>query len=459
MKHGKPYLPRSVIQGNIWPAIPDKSAAQMLAIQQQLESSQWWSEEILRKLQLQQLSQLLSHASRTIPFYQSRLIKAGFSPGNMLTEEQWKHIPLLTRNDIQQVGDALISSEIPEHHGKVNQVQTSGSTGRPVKVLHTSIANFFWRACTLRDHYWHRRDLSLKLAAIRPEVNIEPGTGVSNSGWGPSTDIIYETGPSAVLSSSTDIKQQAIWLCEQNPDYFLSLPSNIIELAHHFSEKGGALSSLKEVRTYGEVAGNEVRKVCREVWDVPVVDIYSATEAGYIALQCPEHEHYHVQSETMMVEVLDEDGNTCGPNEVGRIVVTPMHNYAMPLIRYALGDYAEVGERCDCGRGLPVLKRIMGRTRNMVVLPDGRKHYPSFPANLWMDITPIRQLQLVQHDLENIEARLVMERPMQATEQQQFITMLQERFGYPFTISITSVDAIERSASGKYEDFVSKVHS
>ena len=101
MKHGKPYLPRSVIQGNIWPAIPDKSAAQMLAIQQQLESSQWWPEEILRKLQLQQLSQLLSHATRTIPFYQSRLIKAGFSPGNMLTEEQWRHIPLLTRDDIQ----------------------------------------------------------------------------------------------------------------------------------------------------------------------------------------------------------------------------------------------------------------------------------------------------------------------------------------------------------------------
>ena len=127
------------------------------------------------------------------------------------------------------------------------------------------------------------------------------------------------------------------------------------------------------MRTFGEILEPVCRATCQQVFGVKVVDMYSSQEVGYIALQCPEHEHYHVQAENLLVEVLAEDGRGCGPGEVGRVVVTTLHNFAMPLLRYDIGDYAEVGASCPCGRGLGVLTRILGRQRNLLVLPDGRR--------------------------------------------------------------------------------------
>jgi phenylacetate-CoA ligase len=104
-----------------------------------------------------------------------------------------------------------------------------------------------------------------------------------------------------------------------------------------------------------------------------MVDMYTCQEAGYLALQCPDHPHYHVQSENVLLEVVDDQGLPCAPGEVGRVLVTSLNNFATPLIRYEIGDYAEVGAACSCGRGLPVLKRIMGRYRNLLTLPDGTR--------------------------------------------------------------------------------------
>jgi len=448
---------RSSVQGISWPAIPGEAAATMLAVQGQLEASQWWTPAQLRDYQFRQLASLLEHARCTVPYYRERFADFPIQPGKRITLEEWVQLPVLTRQEIQAAGEQIRSEQIPASHGKLNMVRTSGSTGMPVRAWGTEVTQLFWRVFSLRDHIWHARDLTAMFVAIRPEVKLAPGTGASHSGWGPATDSIFHTGRSAVLSSRTDIAAQAVWLVGQNPVYLLSLPTNIMALAEHFRETKKFLPELREVRTYGEIATDEVRKICRDVWGVPVKDMYSATEVGYMALQCPEYGHYHVQSEAVLVEVLDSDNRPCAPGEVGRVVVTPLHNLAMPLIRYALGDYAELGEPCTCGRGLPVLKRILGRQRNMVVLPDGRKHWPSFPAELWADIGPIRQIQLVQHDLENIEARLIVERTLQPSEEGQFIQVLQERLGYPLNIHMHYVDQIERSRGGKYEDFISKI--
>ena len=112
-----------------------------------------------------------------------------------------------------------------------------------------------------------------------------------------------------------------------------------------------------------------------EAWGVPLSDMYSGREVGYLALQCPQHDHYHVMSEGNFLEVLGDDGRPCQPGETGRVVVTTLHNYVMPLIRYEIGDFAEVGEPCPCGRGLPVLTRILGRQQNMLTLPTGESRW------------------------------------------------------------------------------------
>lgn len=424
----------------------------MLAMQYQLEHSQWWSPDALQDQQFQQLAKVLTHAFETVPFYRERLSVIGFRPNQTITPAQFATLALLRRSDVQSLGDALRSQQPPPDHGRLLVHQTSGSTGRPIRAFGTEITQFFWNALTLRDHLWHGRDLSGKLASIRTTVE----NGLAR-GWGPSTDVAFDTGASATLNIRADIETQLRWLREQDPDYLLSHPSNLLALAQGCLAAGIRLPKLREVRAFGETVTSELRIACREAWGVSVADAYSAQEIGYIALQCPEHEHYHIQSENVLVEVLNDENRPCAPGEIGRVVITTLHNFAMPLIRYEILDYAEAGEACPCGRGLPVIRRVLGRQRNLVTLPDGRRHWPSFPAESWAHIAPIRQIQLVQRELDGIEARLVSDRPLAAEEERQLGAVLQERLGYPFRITFQYLEQIERKANFKYEDFISEL--
>ncbi|MBI5040888.1 MAG: hypothetical protein HZB57_06735 [Gammaproteobacteria bacterium] len=308
-------IPRSVVNGIGWPALPDANAAGMLALQQQLAQSQWWSPEIVCTQQQTQLMQVLAHALDTIPAYAQRFQMAGLEPRVPALLEAWLDIPILKRSELRMAGETFMSQRIPPEHGKLSKVQTSGSTGTPITAYGTRVTALFWRAFTLREHLWQCRDLSGRFAAIRPEGTLLPGRGQRAHGWGPATDVVYASGESFTLSSRTDIPTQAAWLQEVRPDYLLSLPSNLIALARHCRERGIALPNLREVRSYGEVAGDELRQLCRAVWGVEVKDMYSAQEVGYMALQCPEHAHYHVMSEGVRLEVLDAAGRQCAPGE------------------------------------------------------------------------------------------------------------------------------------------------
>lgn len=448
-----PPIPRTSVRGVGWPAIPGPRASMLLAMQFQLTQSQWWRPEVLRQQQFRQAENLLAHAMDTVPFYGEHLRMLGHPPGkDGVRPEAWAELPLLQREHIQRCGDALHSRQLPPDHGRVFDYTTSGSTGRPIRFSKTDITDFFWRALTLRDHLWHRRDLGGKLAVIRTTVNEAEGDG-----WGPATNEVFDTGSCATLNIRTDIATQATWLERQNPDYLLSHPSNILALAKRCLESGIRVPHLRQVRTFGETLMPGLREACLEAWSASLTDVYSAEEVGYIALQCPAHEHYHVQAESLLVEILNEAGKPCSPGEIGRVVLTTLHNFAMPLIRYEIGDYAEVGEPCLCGRGLPVLKRIMGRQRNMLTLPDGRQHWPSFPAEGWLPIAPVRQFQLVQRDLESIEARFVADRTVTPDEKLKLATMLHEYLRYPFRIDFVQLEQIERKPNCKFEDFISEL--
>jgi phenylacetate-CoA ligase len=195
----------------------------------------------------------------------------------------------------------------------------------------------------------------------------------------------------------------------------------------------------------------------REAWDVPLTDLYSASETGYLALQCPRHEHYHVQSESVLLEVLDDAGRPCAPGQVGRVVATPLHNFAMPLVRYDIGDFAEVGEPCDCGRGLPVLKRILGRVRNMLTTADGKRYWPVFGTRALMDAAPVLQHQFVQKAYDLVEARLVVGAPLTPAQEARFRERVQSQLPPGVQLRIAYRERLERSASGKFEDFVSEL--
>jgi phenylacetate-CoA ligase len=439
-------LPRNALAGNCWPAVPDAAGARMLALQYQLDETQWWSARRLRDEQLRQLSVLLQHARDTVPFYRQRL--AGLDLSRGLTARSFVAIPLLARQDIQTSFDALISTRVPAAHGNATDGETSGSTGRPIRYRTTELARFFWQVFTLRDHLWHQRDFNGKLASIRGRVEL----GAAH-GWGPATDVAYRSGPVSMCNTNLPVGEQAQWLMRENPDYLISVASNAHALAIYCREHGLRPSGLREVRTYGEALHPDMRTLCRQAWDVPVVDMYTCSEGGYLALQCPEHEHYHVQSESVLLEVLNQQGLPCAPGEIGKVVITPLHNFAMPLVRYDIGDYAEVGPECACGRGLPVLRSIMGKTRHVLRLPGGDMRFPRFGEAQFPSIAPVRQFQVVQKSLDSIEVNLVVAHALTAAEEQNMREHVLANLQHPFRISFVYREAIPRAESGKYEDF------
>ncbi len=445
-----------------WPAIPPPEIAGLLAVLFQLEQSQWWPSEKLAAEQSRQLALLLRHAYQTVPFYRHRFDALNLTPAAAAAPEAWQQIPLLTRRDIQTAGQSLYSSQPPATHGAVNASITGGSTGQPVVVRTTALTHFFWRVLTLRDHFWHRRDFSQSFAAIRHtrDGGGQPPAGTRVDHWGVATQDTMPTGPGYLLNMHSTVAQQADWLKRVNPGYLLSYPSALLGIAELFEARGWTLPALRQIRTFGEILEPRCRATCQRVFNVKVVDMYSSQEVGYIALQCPTHEHYHVQSDSVLVEILDESGQPCRPGQTGKVVITTLHNFAMPLVRYEIGDYAEVGETCPCGRGLPVLKRILGRQRNLLVMPNGERRWPLFGEGERPEELPaFHQFQVVQRSRQEILVNVVREAPYSPAEEATVKRYFQQTLGYPFDITVRCLESIPRSPSGKFEDFISEIET
>ena len=365
-------------------------------------------------------------------------------------------------DEATEAGDALLSTALPASHGATGEIFTSGSTGQPLRAVRSQLWELFWRAFTVRDHLWHRRDLTGKLAVIREsgEGKAPWPNGSEAPNWGSSSGALFDTGPCVSLNIRCSTQQHMDWLVRQDPDYLLTHPTVLQALLAHSFDNGVRLSRLKQIETLSEILRPATRALCEATWGVPVVDIYTTREAGYLALQCPEHEHYHVQSEGVLLEVVGKDHKPVKPGEIGRVLVTPLHNFAMPLLRYEIGDYAEPGEPCPCGRGLPVLKRILGREQNMLTLPGGERRWPllsSADIRGMLEIAPVRQYQFVQKSTEKIELRLVVARPLTESDETALGDFVRKRFGHPFAVEFKYFDEIPRGRTDKYQDFISEI--
>lgn len=428
----------------------------------QMEQSQFYTPDELFRHQRHQLKALFLHAMETVPFYADRFAKAGFDPRREISPQTIRRLPILTRTELQNAGRRIATTNLPEGHGKAFEIRTSGTTGRPVSVLKTGLTRMFWMATELRSHLWHGRDPGAKLGVIRwlekPQAMAPKGAQYQD--WGPPLSLLYpDNGPMVVLNIASRLRDQAKWLMGHHPDYLLSYPTNLMALAEYFEANGYKLPRLRQVSTASEVVSERLRETCRRVWGVPVFDSYSCEEVGSLACQCPEHEHYHVQAESVYLEVVDENGDPCPVGQTGRVLVTSLNNFASPLIRYEVGDYAEPGEPCPCGRGLPVLKRIVGRERNRLILPNGRSEFPYLGeySDYRAITTAVQQFQFVQRSLEEIELKMVVTETLTSEQERQIKDLVVRSFGHPFRVTLSYHGDIPRSASGKFEEFMCEV--
>ena len=236
--------------GLVWPFQQQNlQDVHALALQFQLQESEWWSPEKLLNHQLHQIQQLINHAAKHVPYYRERLKSFADLPPRALSMERFREIPLLKRSDIQGSTRLLRSRALPKSHGAPSPSKTSGSTGRPLEFLTTAITGRMNIALTMRGHLWHQRDFNEKNVTLRLPL---PGMPVDQAlRWA----AVAHTGPGLIIDTRLPISEMFAAIVAENPAYLQSHPQVIYGLLRHSEETGIRFENLREIRTYGETLG------------------------------------------------------------------------------------------------------------------------------------------------------------------------------------------------------------
>jgi phenylacetate-CoA ligase len=449
---------KSGVPGVTWPPMVKSANVRLLALVQWLDRSQWLAWSALQAAQQTQLAVLLKHFELQSPWVRDQLRQHGLSAES--ASQSWDafaHYPVTTRADILQAGPGLLARVVPPSHLPVTTRTTSGSTGVPVTAHRSAVNQLFWQATTLREHLWHQRDPKGRLAVIRQSV----AKTFDHVSWGAPVANLFDTGTSHGMPINTAPEDLLQWLASVQPTYLLVYPGLWQTLLDLMGTPSGApalaaLASMAQVRTVGQSVSEGLRQQTQATLGIRIADTYSSEEAGVIAIECPHSGLYHVMAEGLVVEVLAPDGSACQNGDIGRVVVTELLNFASPVIRYDLGDYAQVGPPCACGRGLPTLAKIVGRQRNMLRLPDGSRRWRMAGYPAFAPVANITQYQLVQTSPTQIEVYLAVDGPALTTSQEaQLAAILHDtmpcRFEYRF---VYPEGGLTMPASGKFEEFV-----
>lgn len=428
---------------------------QIAAFLKALDETQFLPPDRMRAYQRRLLSPLLRHARDETAFYPDRLARI-FRAGDTIDWDRWQEIPILTRQDAQENFEALSARSLPPIAGEAVEDASSGSTGRPLRYLATDLQNLSAACCSERFFRWHGLRPDALTARIRATNNPEAAYphGRPHKWW----RVGHEESPVVDLTVSTTPARQIEWLKRIKPAYLVSYPSNLRELARIASEMEETLR-FDLVLTFAEMVTEDMRIAIRDYFGREPLDRYGSTETGHISGTCPVSLKHHIASEVVLLEILDDDGNPVAAGEEGRIIVTPFYNLAMPLIRYDIGDRAVLsGEACPCGRTLPVIERLLGRTRNIFRFADGTSCWPILLSNDMRRFVAIRQFQVVQRSHSEIEFRYVPAQPDQTSDFAGLTAYIRQRLHPSVTVTMSAVDRIERSPGGKFEDYLSLVN-
>jgi len=208
----------------------------------------------------------------------------------------------------------------------------------------------------------------------------------------------------------------------------------------------------------GSLLDKHNRILIESVLHAKVFDYYGAMETGLMAWECCKHMGYHINSDTLTLEVINDKGEPAGSGERGKIIVTGLLSYTMPFIRYNIGDIGALSDKCcPCGRGLPLLVHLEGSAYDFFVSADGTRHSPSLILNQIKYMPGIDQYRIIQETITNVRAQIVPSESFSAETGEELKGFMKRMLGNEVVITIEIVDEIPRDASGKMKSIISKV--
>jgi phenylacetate-CoA ligase len=424
-----------------------------VAVRQRMERSQWWPEARLEALQLERLGRLLARAHNQVPYYRALFSGIGFDPRRDLQSlADLRRLPLLDKAAIRAAGEGMKAADAVG----LARFNTGGSSGEPLifyigkeRVSHDVAAK--WRATR-----WWNVDIG------DPEIVV----------WGSPIELGAQDNVRAVRDRMLrTVLLPAFAMSEAKLDGFLAqirtlrprmlfgYPSALSHIARHAKARGVRMNDLgiRVAFVTSERLYDEQRAQISETFGCPVANGYGGRDAGFIAHQCPQG-GMHLTAEDIIVEILDPAGQPVPRGQSGEIVVTHLATGDFPFIRYRTGDVGVLDTAsCSCGRGLPLLKEIQGRSTDFLVAQDGTVMHGLALVYILRDLPEVKAFKITQETLELTKVQVVAAAPLSDRAKAAIVRGFKARLGANVAVELEQVAAIAPEKSGKFRYVVSKV--
>jgi phenylacetate-CoA ligase len=425
-----------------------------VAVHRGMEQTQWWDTKRLQALQLERLRALLMHAQAHVPYYRELFGRIGFNPGALRDPGDLARLPFLTKAEIRGHLEKLKA----DNAVGLAHFNTGGSSGEPLiffigreRVSHDVAAK--WRATR-----WWGVDIG------DPEIVV----------WGSPIELGAQDRVKQVRDKLLRTKLlPAFEMSEQKLDGFIreiramrpkmlfGYPSALAHIARHADVHGIVMNDLgiKVAFVTSEALYDHQRAQIEKTFGCPVANGYGGRDAGFIAHQCPAG-GMHLTAEDIIVEIVDPQGRVLPHGESGEIVVTHLATGDFPFIRYRTGDVGVLDDQpCTCGRGLPLLKAIEGRSTDFVVAQDGTVMHGLALVYVIRDLPGVRQFKIVQENLELTRILLSVDSQFDIADIDKIKSGIKQRLGSGVEVVIELLDEVPKEKSGKFRYVVSHVAS
>ena len=417
-----------------------------------LEESQWWPAAQLEVYRARRLQQFLVDIGRRVPYYRQLFKRLAFDPTTVGSTQALRALPLLTKRDIRENVEDLKA----EGHGALTRYNTGGSSGEPLvfymgkgRKSHDVAAK--WRA----TRWWGVDIGDPELVVWGSPIELGAQDRVRRLRDGMMRSHLLP----AFEMSPQNLDRFVAAIRAARPAMLFGYPSSLSLIATHARQKKIDLANLgiRVAFVTSEKLYDEQRATISEVFGCPVANGYGARDAGFIAHECPAGS-LHISAEDIIVETVRPDGSPAAQGESGEIVVTHMATGDFPFVRYGTGDMGVLGDQsCACGRGLPVLKEVQGRTTDFVVARDGTVMHGLALIYAVRDLPGVERFKIEQVSIDLTIVKLVVGTAFDARSEERIVGDFQARLGESVEIKIEKVRDIPAEASGKYRYVSSRV--
>ncbi|MCI0503243.1 AMP-binding protein [Candidatus Micrarchaeota archaeon] len=389
----------------------------------------------LEKIQLERLNGLLAYASENVPAYKR------LSGARIRSMDELGAIPTLTKAAVQGATESFISRRFRCEN--LIRIFTSGSTGMPLRLYFDADERDYFIAL----RYFGYLESGLRPFDIQAHLTYAayPPHPLEALGMFRCRYVDMRLKPAAALEALRKSGAAALF---SNPTLFHPLSLE--------NDREGRETRFRLLFSFAEPLDSEIRESAMRSFGCRVFERYGAAETSVIAMECPGG-NLHVQSDSIIVEILDQDGNPVKRGEPGSVFLTPLWRRCMPFIRYRIGDVAAFGGRCPCGRASKTLAYVKGRENGYIRLPSGRAYWGTNSNVHLRRIRGISQFQIVQERSGEITVRLVPTDRSSPPPENEVVSALLSTLPEKLPVSVELTDHIPRNKHGKLAHFVSKM--